>query len=245
MSAAAAFRAGLLDPAAPVPPGLTDGAGRHAARRYAVYRNNVTASLVEALRAGFPSVRAGLGPRAFDARALAFARAHPPRSPVLARYGDGFPSWLATCAPGWAGDLARLDLALRESYHAADHVAADASVLATADGPTLMGARLTPAPSLRLLTSRWSLLALRDAALGGGGVPMAAAEDGPPAEIAVLRHGWDPEPHLLPEGGAATLAALRAGRSLGEAATWLRDPDAFGDLLSTLLSAGALAAIEL
>ena len=88
------FRARLLDAAHPVPAGLIDGAGRPAGRRYAVYRNNVAVSLRTALETGFPAVKSLLGDEAFAYAAGRFLRQAPPRSPLLMRYGDGFPEFL-------------------------------------------------------------------------------------------------------------------------------------------------------
>ena len=39
------FTAAILDPDAPVPPGLLDPEGRPAGKRFNVYRNNLAASL--------------------------------------------------------------------------------------------------------------------------------------------------------------------------------------------------------
>ena len=47
----ALFAAALLDPDAALPPGVIDPRGRPAPKRFAVYRNNVASSLVDALKA--------------------------------------------------------------------------------------------------------------------------------------------------------------------------------------------------
>ena len=111
------FRAALLDPGQPAPPGLTGSGGGPAARRFGIYRNNVTASLTEALRQSFPVVRALVGEDFFTAMAIAHLRAHPPASPLLMFYGQDMADFVAGFAPaqhlGYLPDVARLELALR------------------------------------------------------------------------------------------------------------------------------------
>jgi hypothetical protein len=48
------FVTALLDPTAELPAGMIEPKGRPAAKRLDVYRNNVAASLSEALEIGFP-----------------------------------------------------------------------------------------------------------------------------------------------------------------------------------------------
>jgi hypothetical protein len=108
----AALRTAILDPGAPTPAGLADGAGRPATRRFAVYRNNVVASLSEALEVAFPAIAKLVGNGFFRAMAGIFVRAHPPRSPLMMLYGAEFPDFLATFAPvahlPYLADVARL-----------------------------------------------------------------------------------------------------------------------------------------
>ncbi|WP_418591513.1 putative DNA-binding domain-containing protein [Ponticoccus sp. (in: a-proteobacteria)] len=238
------FYRGLLDPAQPVPGGLRDAAGRAAERRYAIYRNNVAVSLREALEAGFPAVARLLGPENFAMVAGAFLRRSPPRSPRMMVYGSGFPAFLEAeprLAPlGYLGEVARLELALRQSYHAADAPRLDAAALAGLDEAALAQARVTVAPATRLLRSRWPVLSLyRYAMTPGTPAPKPVAED-----VLVCRPGFDPVPHALPPGGAEVAAALMRGESLGAAFghAGYSDP---GPLLSLLLSGGALSALTL
>lgn len=57
LSFAASFAPALLDPARSTPDGVTGPNGKAAGRRYDVYRNNVTVSLIDALAAIYPAVQ--------------------------------------------------------------------------------------------------------------------------------------------------------------------------------------------
>ncbi|MBL8587921.1 MAG: putative DNA-binding domain-containing protein, partial [Methylobacteriaceae bacterium] len=108
-----AFAAALLSPGAPAPPGLTTWNGSDPARRFAVYRNNVVVSLIEALSGAFPVTRELVGEEFFRAMAREFALGHPPRSPVMARFGEELPGFIAAFAPArelpWLADVAALE----------------------------------------------------------------------------------------------------------------------------------------
>ncbi len=238
----AQFRAALLDPAAAVPGGLTDPAGRPAGRRFAVYRNNVAVALTEALETGFPVVRRIVGVEFFRALAGAFLRAHPPTSPVLMGYGAELPGFLAAFPPvrhlGYLPDVARLELAVRESYHAADMPPIGPDALAP--GADLMAARVTLAPALRLVRSAWPLHGIwRANTETGAPQPGQTAED-----VLVTRPDFDPVVARLPEGGAAFVAALVRGRPLAEAAAAPGAGFDPGPTLGLLLSGGAVTAIH-
>lgn len=233
------FVAALLDPALPVPAGLVDPAGRPALRRFDVYRNNVAGGLTRALEAGFPAVRKLVGEAFFAAMAGVFLRAHPPASRILMLYGAEFPDFLAGFPPvahlGYLPDVARLEQALRESYHAADHEPADLSGL-TAE--RLLRCRLRLAPSLRVLRSDWPVLGIWAAQMRDGPPPRMQAE-----EVAVLRPSFDPEPCLLPPGGAAFLAALSGGARLSDAIDAGGEGFESAAALGLIVSRGAVAGV--
>ena len=89
------FAAALLDRSKPVPEGIRS----RPRRRFAVYRNNVHVSLIEALATRFPVCRALTGDEFFRAMARDFVTARPPRSPVLMTYGDDFGDFIDGFAP--------------------------------------------------------------------------------------------------------------------------------------------------
>lgn len=91
----------------------------------AVYRNTVLHGAVEALRGNFPVVEQIVGNETFERVAVDFASECPPRTPVLALYGNRFADWLA--AQDWIADLAYLpDVARVERMHVECLMAADA-----------------------------------------------------------------------------------------------------------------------
>ena len=236
------FRVALLDPAAAVPEGLEDPEHRPAGHRFSVYRNNVAVSLTEALEAAFPIVRKIVGEEFFRAMAGVFLRAHPPTSPVLMFYGEEMPAFLASFPPvaqlGYLPDVARLELALRAAYHAADAQPVGPEALTA--GADLMSARITLAPALRVIRSRWPL----------HGIWRANAEDGAPKpgrtpeDVLVTRPGFDPLVSPLPPGGADFIARLAQGETLAAAALAPGPDFDPGPTLALLLQGNAITEIR-
>src|SRR5271154_1377916 len=89
-----AFAAALGEPSAP-PPAMTHGRmGAPDARRFAVYRNNVTVGLFGELVARYPVSRRLVGEYFFRAIARIYVSAPRPRSPLMVAYGDDFPDFI-------------------------------------------------------------------------------------------------------------------------------------------------------
>jgi hypothetical protein len=116
------FRAGIA--LGTLPAGVTATAPDDLAQRFAVYRNNVTVGLVDALAARFPVIQRLVGVEFFRAVAREFARSHPPRSPLLFLWGEAFPDFLAALPSladyPYMADVARIEVARGVAYHAAD-----------------------------------------------------------------------------------------------------------------------------
>lgn len=211
------FTGAIFDPDAPRPEGLSDGQGRAAGRRFDVYRNNVILSLSEALETGFPVIAKLVGAANFKTLARDFVRVHPPSSPLMMFYGSEMPKFLVDYGPvqgvKYLADVARLEIAIRESYHAENAEGVDAAKLGAMSPEALMQARLTLVPSVRLVCSGWPIHAIwRFNKEEGAPKPQAGAQD-----VLVVRPDLDPTPLLLPPGGGAFVAGLLRGETLGDA----------------------------
>lgn len=247
------FAAALLDPAAPCPPGLTSWNGSDPAQRFAVYRNNVVVGLIDALADSFPVTRELVGEEFFRAMAREFVRVAPPRSPVLALYGEGFAEFIESFAPAaslpYLADVARLEMLRVLSFHAADatpvtpehigHLLADADVLPQA--------RFTLHPSLFLLPSTHAVVSLWAAHQSKSAARQLAGLDTALAETAlVCRHALEVEIFRIEHGTACFITALKQDANLGMAAEQALAQDADFDLAATLallLRAGAVTGI--
>ncbi|MBW4963230.1 DNA-binding domain-containing protein [Sulfitobacter sp. CW3] len=241
------FRAGLLDPLACVPDGLEGPDGSAAGKRYDVYRNNVTHSLIAALQTAFPLVRKILGGQSFDSLAPLYVRAHPPTSPLMMHYGNAFPAFLKQLPQldkfGYLPDCARLDLAMRASYHAADAPAFDLGAFQQLPQDAMMAQTLTRAPSTRILTSSWPLFDIWRFNM----VKDAPKPQMQPQDVIITRVEFDPEPRLLPPGAADWLQHLDQGKTLVQAhdATVVQTPEFdLGAALTIAFASNAFCANE-
>jgi hypothetical protein len=155
---------------------------------------------------------------------------------MLMLYGAEFPEFLQGFPPvrhlGYLPDVARLDQAMRESYHAEDALALDQAAFQRLIGADLARLRLTLVPSLRLVRSAWPIVSIWAANAEGGPAPRPGAED-----ALVLRPEFDPKPRSLPSGGGAFVAGLIAGESLG-ASIDLAGPDLDLPAVLSLMIAG-------
>lgn len=230
------FAEALLDPERAEPEGLKSPAGGPAGRRFNVYRNNVAASLTEALEVGFPALVTLIGPKRFKTLAGMFLRAHPPRDPRLMLYGAGLGEFIEGVEPlapyPYLPDVARLELALRDSYHAADHRPIDPQRLGAIAPDKLAICTVTLAPSLRLFRSAWPVHAIwlttRD--------PDAPKPQPGGQDVLITRPDLDPRAEPIQADEADAVALLLRGAPLGEA---LAACDATA-LLTRLLQSGAI-----
>ena len=141
------FAQAILDPQALAPALANDRGGR-----FNVYRNNYLSTLHIALRTTFPAVERLLGNEFFAALACAFAERHPPRSVIMARYGDALPSFLAQFATladfPYLADVAQLEYARVHAYHAADVVGFELGSEDAATAALDLPVRLHPSVSI-------------------------------------------------------------------------------------------------
>ncbi|MEP6941866.1 MAG: DNA-binding domain-containing protein [Betaproteobacteria bacterium] len=206
--------------------------------RIAVYRNNIFGNYRKVLAATYPVVRRLVGGPFFDAATEHFVRAYPSTRGDVNGYGGDLAFFLTTYAPARAlaylPDVARLEWAIDQAAIAADASPMDLAALAAVAPELLSELRMRVHPSLRLLVSRFPLLALWqsnqpdhdgdgrvDLESGGESLLVARGADG----VAIER---------IARGAFALLAALSANRTLGDASEAAAVADAQFDLAAAL-----------
>ena len=240
------FRAALFDPDLAAPPSLADGEHRAAGKRFDVYRNNVIVSLKQALADSFPVVEKLIGVQNFASLAGLYVRANPPSDPRMMLYGDEFPGFLETFEPlkhiGYLPDVARLELAMRRSYHAADATAIDPAIFASLPPEQLVQTQARFAPAMHIVRSPWPILDIWHFNMTEAAPqPRAEAQD-----VLIARPEFDPNLHLLGPGAYDVLTLLHTGKPLGTSLESIEEtaPDFdFSALLGTLLQSGALISL--
>jgi len=243
------FAAALLNNGRGIPQGLASWSGAEPVQRFVIYRNNVAHGLARALAARFPACVRIVGEEFFSAMARAFIERHPPRSPILLAYGDGFADFVAGFEPAaelaYLPDVIRLEAARARAYHARDAAPLDPGELAQLDPKLLSALRVELHPSATILRSPHPVVTIW--AMNTGEAELRPIEEWLGEDALVLR------PHLLvtvrrlPRGGAAFLESLAAGGALAEAVDRAAAEAADFDLtlnLAAMLEAGVVAGIR-
>lgn len=244
-----AFAEALVDPKQ-APVGV-DPDGRPDALRFDVYRNNVAASLIDALEAAYPAIRRLVGEAFFRACAACYVMREPPRSPIMLYYGESFAEFLAGFAPlgdyPYLADVARIERAWLEAYHAAEAEPLDPAVLARVAEHRAGGLCFTLHPSLRIVRSAFPALTLWRINTAEGDPPPIRLDSG--AEDAlIVRPGAEVEVRAVPPAGAAFVETLAHGRTLAEAvrkATSISKSFNLAQHIAALLEGGLITAARL
>ncbi|MGQ0751403.1 MAG: HvfC/BufC family peptide modification chaperone [Betaproteobacteria bacterium] len=217
---------------------------------FAVYRNTVMKGCIDALQANYPAVARLVGDEWFRAAAAHYVRTSPPRAPMLLRYGEGFPDFLAGFAPAaelpYLAEVARLDRYWTESHCARDARPLDPAALACYPADELGKAILCPHPAARW---RWFAEA-----------PVYTIwSRNREAQFEALEIDWRAEGALitrpddgvrwigLDAAGCAFLDACAAGDSIAvgiEAALGANRDIDLTRLMASLLEAGAFGALQ-
>jgi Putative DNA-binding domain len=158
------FSCALLDPTQPVPRGIRGATRRRADRRFAVYRNNVVAGLIDALAQRFPVVRRLVGDAFFEAMARVYVLSCPPASPVMLLYGESFPDFANNFVPAanvpYLSDIARLEIARGRAYHAADAAPLEPQAFAALPPERLADLRFDFHPSVSIIKSSFPIVSI-------------------------------------------------------------------------------------
>jgi len=218
MSSQSAFAAALLNPDLPCPGGLSTWNGSAPATRFALYRNNVTVSLVDALADTFPVVQALVGEEFFRGMAQVFMQMNPPRSRLMAFYGHDFADFVEAFPPAasvpYLAAVARLEMARVLAYHAADvdPLQPDTLQAALADPDKLTSLRLVLHPSVQVIQSPFAVFSLWAAHQGALCISTVDPEQAQAA--LVFRNGLDVVTLALVASSAAFVSALQTGQTL-------------------------------
>jgi hypothetical protein len=245
------FAQALLDPGAAVPDGLCGPDGMPARNRFAVYRNNVVVGLIDALRCSFPATCRIIGEEFFHQMAREYVLAEPPTSPILLGYGESFPDFVGRFGPAgslpYISDIARIERAWIEAYHAREAIPLDPHVLAAIPRDRAADIRFSMHPSLRLVRSQFPALTIWRMNVADG-IPAPVDLDAGGEDALIVRPLAEVEVRSVPPGGAEFVIALTGGSPLMDATSAALSASGCFDLaanLSALIEAGMLVGYHL
>jgi uncharacterized protein (UPF0276 family) len=213
------FASALFD-ARQAAPALAQFKGEQAARRFELYRGNLSATWTKTLAAAYPVLLALVGEEFFGGLAQAYGRAHPSDSGDLNRFGAHFAAFLQdfphVAEYPYLPDMARLEWALHRAHYAPAVDGVTAQQIAALTPEQLETARLQWHPACRLLAFESAVIPLWQAHQPDSGVAfpddMAA-----PGHGVVARPRWRAQVVPLAHADYAALAVLERGGEFGAA----------------------------
>ena len=245
------FAAALLDPGLSMPDGLIGPDGEPGVRRFAVYRNNVVVGLTGTLKDAFPAVHRIVGADFFRAMARAYVMVEPPRSPILLDYGAGFPDFIRQFEPAavlpYLADVARIERAWTEAYHAPEASPIDPSAFSAIAPDQLPAIRLDLHPSLRVVRSQFPALTIWQMNVAGG-APAPVDLNAGGEDVLIVRPMADVEVRSIPKGSLEFIRATANGEPVLAALETAVIANSRFDLsanLSDLMRGGALVGYSL
>ena len=237
----ARFINAALDATQPAPPSMQGANGEPLGKRFDVYRNNIAVGLTGALEATFPVIRKLVGEEFFKAMVGVYFRQHPPASPIMSQYGDKMPGFLRNFSPvahlPYLPDVARLEVLLLQSYHAADATAVhNLDSLAIID---LSSTTISFAPSTTVFSSNYPVRSIWMANMKNSPMPKDAKAE----NVLITRPNYDTVLTELDSDETELIRDLRKGHTIG---ALLGHPAAMKltELLPKLVNAGAVTSIN-
>jgi len=220
-----------------------------AVKRFNIYRNNITVSLIDALAAIFPATQRITGVEFFRAMARFHIQATPPLSPLLFEYGHEFPDFIARYeyaqSMPWLADVASLERAWLDAFHAADIGVLTAEALAAFPSDRLARAVFVPHPTTRIVRSAFAVVSIFAANRAEG--PVGSIDATAEEDALITRPNLDVVVRWLSPGRAMFLALPVSGQTLGVAAAAAAEASVAFELSSRIagiIETGAFTTIQ-
>jgi hypothetical protein len=191
-------------------------------RLFQIYRNNFWISTEAALADIYPVLQRLVGSTFFSFMVDRFLRMHPPGEGDLQQLGtalpDFLPSFKAAAELPYLADVARLERAYHQVFHATEVTSIDPGLLAGQSPQRIMGLQFRLADGCRLVCSPFPIFRIwrinQDGYTGESQIDLATGGEA----VLVIHSEFEVEMRHLAPVESSLLSHLQAGRNLGEAA---------------------------
>jgi len=191
-----------------------------AAQHLQVHRNNIFAGLIEALVAIYPVTAKLVGEQFFETACRHFIPVHPPQAAPLHGFGEAFATFLESYEPAsslpYLPDVARLEWAWHNAFHAGDAGAFNVSILTEIPVEEHGKLRFALHPAVRLVYSPYPVHRIfevnQDHFTGDAAVDLDQGE----AFVAVVRPHLVVRAQALPQAEWRFLQSLQQGQFLDD-----------------------------